>query len=354
VALIAQSLVAYALRDFILPHLLMLYGSAFSLVALFLWRLLYSTVLLQSVGREKILLVGSNATVREIVEEIESDPSSVFEIAGYLDDSPVADSGMGRVPVLGSVASLRKVVAERKPGRIVVGLIERRDAMPVQDLLEMRFAGCRIEEAGVTYEMVYKRICSRDLSPTRVVFLRELTPPVNSLWFSQSVSRVLAALLLIVLSPVLLVVALALMVRSRQSPFTRLPRLGKAGRPFQLLRFRDSQILGPLYRRLRVAALPGLFNVLKGDMVLVGPRPASMERAQRISAEMPLYDYRHNVRPGMTGWAQINSGGPKEDEHIRELEYDLYYIKHMSQALNMYILLNTFKNRVLRVESPTA
>jgi lipopolysaccharide/colanic/teichoic acid biosynthesis glycosyltransferase len=354
VALLAQSLIAYAFRDFILPHLLMLYGSVFALVGSFLWRSLYSAVLLQAVGHEKILFVGCNATVRDIAEEIASDPASGYQVVGYLDNHAAENIPDGQTPVLGPLASLRKVVAERKPGRIVVGLPERRDHMPVRDLLELRFSGCRIEEASVTYETVYKRICSRELSPARVVFLRELTPAANSLWFSQTLSRMLAALLLVLLSPLLLALAVALRIGSRSPVLARLPRLGKSDRVFQMLRFRDSRVLGSLNRRLRLAALPGLFNVLKGDMALVGPRPASLDRARRLSAELPLYEYRHNVRPGLTGWAQINSVQGNADESVRELEYDLYYIKHMSQALNAYILLNTFKNRVLRMEFPTS
>lgn len=352
VALLVQSVIAYTLRDFIVPHLLMLYGSVFTLVGVFLWRSLYSAVLLHAVSYEKILFVGCNATVRDIAQEVENDPSSGYQVLGYLDDNASGTVGDADTPVLGPLPSLRKVVADRKPDRIVVGLPERRDHMPVQDLLELRFAGCRIEEASVTYESVYKRICSRDLSPARVVFLRELTPPANSLWFSQALSRLQAALLLILLAPILLVLACALRIGSRSPVLVRLPRVGKSDRIFHLLRFRDSRFLGGLNRRLRLAALPGLFNVLKGHMALVGPRPASPERASRLAVELPLYEYRHNVRPGMTGWAQINSAPGAGDGAVRELEYDLYYIKHMSQALNLYILLNTFKNRVLRMETP--
>lgn len=353
-ALLAQSMIAYAFRDFILPHLLMLYGSVFALIGLFVWRSIYSAVLLQAVGYEKLLFVGCNATVRDIAQEIVSDPASCYQVMGYLEESTQPATGGTDTPVLGPLTALRKVVAEQKPARIVVGLSERRNFMPVQDLLELRFAGCCIEEASATYEAIYKRICSRDLSPARVVFLRELTPAANSLALSQTVSRIVASGLLVVFSPIMLAVALALRLEGKGPVLVKFPRLGKSDRVFELLRFREPEGGRSLIRRFRLASLPGLFNVLKGEMALVGPRPASPERARRLSTELPLYEYRHNVRPGMTGWAQINSSSGSVDEEVAELEYDLYYIKHMSQALNAYILLNTFKNRVLRLDQSTS
>ncbi|MCU1260889.1 MAG: sugar transferase [Bryobacterales bacterium] len=351
VAMIAQSLIAYAFRDYILPHFLMLYGSVFTLMALLLWRMLYSAVLLHAVGRERILFVGCNATVQEVTREIASDPSTGYEVAGYVADSSTMSPAMANAPVLGTLASLRKVVAENKPRRIVVGLPERREHMPVQDLLELRFGGCRIEEAGVTYETVFRRICSRDLSPARVPFLPEFAPPVNSLWLSRIVGRMLAVLLIVVLSPLLLGIYLALRIGSRSPALVTVPRLGRDARIFNMLRFRHSSALGSVYHRLGLAALPALLNVIRGEMAVVGPRPASPEDSEVLSAKLPLFDYRHNVLPGMTGWAQINSSGGRQLESVDELEYDLYYIKHMSQALDGYILLNTFKNRVLRVQS---
>ncbi len=354
VAFLVQSVIEYTFRDFILPHYMMLYGGAFTLLALFCWRMLYSAVLLQALGREKVLFVGRNSTVDEVVSEIVSDPTSGYEVLGFLEDDAPLGTAFADAPVLGSLSDLTKVAFERKPARIVVGLSERRAHMPVPELLQLRFAGSRIEEAATTYEMVYRRVCSRNLSPVTVLFRRELIPPANALRVAALLNRVLAALLLLVLLPLLLLIAGVLRLTSRNPIFLKLPRLGKDGRPFSMLRFRDAGRPNGLFKRLGLAALPELWNVVRGEMALVGPRPASEVHALQQARELPLYDYRHNVCPGMTGWAQINGSTSDAGEPLRQLEFDLYYIKHMSQALNAYILLNTFKNRVLRVQTPVA
>ncbi len=353
VTLLIQSVIAYAFRNYILPHVLMLYGSLFTLVVAFVWRTLYSSVLLQAVGRERILFLGCNETVRDITREIASDPSSGYEVIGCLSEEE-AEPAVDGAPALGGLTQLRAVVAERTPRRIVVGLPERRDHMPVRDLLDLRFAGCRIEEASITYETVYKRVCSRELSPARAVFQKEFMPPASALSRFQAFDQALAVALVVALSPVLLLTALALRARHGGSILARQTRVGKDGRLFEVFRFAENRESDSFYHRHRLAALPGLLNVLRGEMALVGPRPASPEYAQVLSDELPLYDYRHGVRPGMTGWAQINSSPVQSANSARELEYDLYYIKHMSLGLNGYILLNTLKNRVLRVESSGA
>jgi lipopolysaccharide/colanic/teichoic acid biosynthesis glycosyltransferase len=156
-------------------------------------------------------------------------------------------------------------------------------------------------------------------------------------------------LLLAILSlPLTIVVTLGLRLQSKEPVLVRLPMVGKNGKQFQLLRFRRAPGWGPVFQRLHLDAVPELWNVLRGEMSLVGPRPQAPQAVSEMVREIPLYDYRHNVQPGMTGWAQINLSGHEQDtDPVITLEYDLYYIKHMSQSLNAYILLTTFKNRLV-------
>ena len=337
VMLLAQSVVSYVQRDWIVPHWLMLYSSGYILVALYLWRLIYSAAVLRAVGKERVLFVGRSETVEEVREEMMSDPASGCEVIGVVDEGG-----------LGPLSSLKEFVARYRPHRVVVGLPERRGVMPVADLLDLRFSGCRVEEAGQAYETSYRRVCLRETKLKRVIFSRELCPPPESVMLTGLGSRLIASLLVLLLWPFILLIALALRLRARGPVLAPSECVGREGRRFRLLRFRKAPGLGPLYHRLHLDALPELLNVMRGEMAIVGPRPETVESAAERAALHPLHEFRQNVLPGMTGWAQINLVEDEPTHPMLALEYDLYYVKYMSQSLNTYILIATLKNRVLR------
>jgi lipopolysaccharide/colanic/teichoic acid biosynthesis glycosyltransferase len=333
VALVAQSLLAYLKPDWILPRWLMVYGTSFSMLSIFLWRLAYSRFFLKIVRRQRIIFLGRNRAVEEIAQEIASVPERGYQILSFADGDP---------------AELRAAVAKFRPDRVVVGMEDRRTSMPIAELLQMRYSGVRIEEASQTYESIYRRVCVRELNPLELIFSRELNPAPNRLIIQSVVVGILAFLILTISAPLMLLVAVALRIQSPENVLVARECTGLDGKPFEWLRFRQSPGLGPLYQRLHLYAMPGLLNVLRGEMALVGPRPVELETAAERAREIPLYEYRHNVRPGMTGWAPINLGpAERRRDPLLTLEYDLYYIKHMSQALNAYILMTTLKNRLL-------
>jgi lipopolysaccharide/colanic/teichoic acid biosynthesis glycosyltransferase len=333
IALVSQSLLAYLKPDWILPRWLMIYGAGLSIAVVFAWRLSYSRFVLRIVRRQRIIFVGRNLAVEEVAREIENVPERGYQILGFSD----TDS-----------ESLRAMVAKRRPDRIVVGMEDRRQAMPIADLLQLRYSGVTIDEAGSMYEGIYRRVCARELNPLQLIFSKELSPAPNSLLIQSVVDRVLAFLLLIISCPLMLAVAMGLRLQSGDQVLVRRASVGQDGKLFELLRFRQSPGLGSLYQRLHLHAMPELINVLRGEMSLVGPRPENPDTAAEHMRNIPLYDYRHNVQPGMTGWAQINlSPTDQRGEPLLSLEYDLYYIKHMSQALNAYILMTTLKNRLV-------
>jgi lipopolysaccharide/colanic/teichoic acid biosynthesis glycosyltransferase len=345
IALIAQSVLGYVNPDWILPRWLMIYGAAISMLTIFAWRLFYSRFVLNIVRRQRIMFVGNNETVRHVAGEMSRSPERGYEILGF-----VGESAAGQQPgaLLGNLDLLGNLVRKTRPDRIVVGLEDRRSNMPTATLLDLRYAGMTIEEASETYETVYRRVCARDINPAELIFSNALTPAANNLWIQRWIDRIGGLLLGILSLPVIALLAIVLRLQSSEPVLVRMPRIGKHGRHFQLLRFRKAAILGSLYQRLHLDAMPELWNVLRGEMSLVGPRPQAPDIAAEKALELPLYDYRHNVQPGMTGWAQINLSGPDQDlDPLTTLEYDLYYIKHMSQSLNAYILLTTFKNRLV-------
>jgi lipopolysaccharide/colanic/teichoic acid biosynthesis glycosyltransferase len=345
IALVAQSLVIYIMPAWILPRWLMIYGALFSLLAIFAWRVFYSQFVLNIIRRHRIVFVGQNRVVQEIAREIANSPGRGYEVLGFVEDGG-ADSEIGKW--LGPFESLAGLARKARPDRIVVGLEDRRARMPVGDLLDLHYEGLCIEEASQTYEFVNQRVCIWDLDARDLIFSRELTPASNHLSVQRWIDRVAAFLLFVASLPVIAIVAAGLRLTSRDPLLVRYRMVGYNGKPFQQLRFRRTSSPSSLYRRLHLDALPELINVMRGEMSLVGPRAESPEVRDAKARDIALYEYRHNVAPGMTGWAQVHLASPEQEQDAQmTLEYDLYYIKHMSQTLNAYILMTTLKNRLI-------
>ncbi len=348
IALIVQSLIAYVNEDFMLPKWVMLAGSALALPLVYGWRTLYGLLRQRARATQGILFIGANPVVRDIVDEVVSGSES--SVAGYLlEASARAPAG---APVLGSVRDVAAVVAAEKPSCIILGLDDRRGQMPISELLTLRFAGIPVEESGVAYERICRRICLRELQPTRLIFRGEFEGKTSG-WLAQFGGRVVGILLFVLSLPFMLLVALILRPRSPGTFLARRSSIGLEGRPFTRLRFRTGS-RGGLARfclRHHLDALPELWNVLRGEMALVGPRAESPEFAGALQVRLPAYNFRHNVRPGMTGWSQINTPLDQATDALRSLEYDLYYIKHMSASLNAYILATTLKHKLFPGET---
>jgi len=346
VAILAQTVATYIFRDWTVPQLLMLYSSVIALFGLFCWRLLFSALVKRIGPTDNLLFLGRNATSDAVAAAIERDPRAGYRVIGFLDDDTQREASGPQV--LGGFASLRQMVAEYKPSLLVVGMPERRAAIPVADLVALRFEGLQIEEASKTYESVYQRVRLEDLSEQQVMFSRTFAPRGGAVNMARFVNTIVAALSLILLLPLLLPVALWLRLRGKGPVLAKFPREGKNGRVFQMRRFRQEPSLHWLYRRIRVDVMPELLNVLRGEMSLVGPSPEEPSAAKMLTEALPFYHYRNAVPPGITGWAQVNQTAENQDDRALALEYDLYYIKNLSQALNFYILMHSLKNRVLR------
>jgi exopolysaccharide biosynthesis polyprenyl glycosylphosphotransferase len=290
-----------------------------------------------------------------------------LKIIGFLDDCGCGDNPLPELTRLGTIQDLPKVL-DPKPNRIVVGLTERRNRLPVQDLLELRFSGIRVEEATQLYEATFGRVCTREFRPSQLIFSEELGPRSNSEAFQSVYCFMFAVVLLILTSPVMLLVGMAVRLSSRGPILLRQKRVGRNEKVFTVYKFRsmnadaetqtgavwatrnDPRItpVGRIIRRLRFDELPQLFNVLKGEMAIAGPRPERPEFVKTLSETIPYYRQRHCVKPGITGWAQINyKYGDTIEDTITKLEYDLYYIKNMSASLDAYIFFHTVKTMLL-------
>jgi len=368
-AFIVEALLSWANRNWMLPPRLMIAGSALSLACVAAWRVLYANVALRMFGTQRLLFVGLSPAVAEIAAYLESRPEAGLANLGYADDDHPTGQMLHAAPVLGPLSQLRRIAAETKPDRIVVGLPERGAGWPVQDLLELKFAGIPIEEAAAASELLRGRVCSREVRPWRLVLSSALRPPRRLLMLQSVYSTGIALLAMLVTLPLMLLSALAVKLTSRGPVLHRQTRVGVNGKTFVLLKFRSVQAeaeakrgrtaavkddprltpLGRWLRAFRLDELPQLFNVLRGDMSIVGPRPERLEFAEVLAEQIPYYHQRHLVKPGVTGWAQIKCPhGETLEDSVVQLEYDLYYIKHLSLALDLYILLRTLE-KMLRL-----
>ena len=339
-------------------------GCGLSMVAIFFWRIIYTVWVLQKIGRDSVLLVGGNSVLLDIAKHIEEHPEMGLKVTGYVDDIHDAESELPGGKFLGPVASLRDIVAATRPSRIVVGMFERRNRVPVSELLEMRFSGHVIEEAATAYERVCGRVCIKELRPSQLIYTGELGPRRQTLRRQNLANMAIAVVILVPSLVLMALTALAVRLFSPGPIFYRQTRIGMDGVPFTLYKFRsmhqnaeavtgavwatrdDPRVtrVGRVLRKIRFDELPQLFNVLRGEMSIVGPRPERPEFVKALSEQIPYYRQRHCVRPGITGWAQINyKYGDTVEDTIIKLEYDLFYIKNMRLSLDTYIIFHTLK-----------
>jgi exopolysaccharide biosynthesis polyprenyl glycosylphosphotransferase len=246
---------------------------------------------------------------------------------------------------------------------------ERRNRAAVTDaLLELRYGGNIIEEAPTAFERICGRVSTRELRPSQLIYSGEFSGRRQTILYQTLSNTVIAAIAIVVASPLMLITALAVKLFSGGPVLYRQKRVGMDEIAFTLYKFRSMRVnaeegtgavwamkddprvtpVGRIIRKIRFDELPQLFNVLRGEMSIVGPRPERPEFVKTLSEKIPFYRQRHAIRPGITGWAQINyKYGDTVQDAVAKLEYDLYYIKNMSWSLDSYIIFHTVKAMLL-------
>jgi sugar transferase (PEP-CTERM system associated) len=365
---LTQALLVYLrLQELILPTWVMIVGSALTLILLPAWRIVFSTVVMKAMGSERVLFLGTSSVSQEIVQYLTEHPETGLTALGYLDN---LDTGteIASAKLLGRISDLETIVDQFRPDRIVVGMAERRERLPVNQLLELRLSGIHIEDALTTYESTFGRISTRELRPSQLIFSTELGPNPNRVMLQSIYSMTIAFVAALIALPIMLLVVIAVKLSSPGPALYRQRRMGKSDVPFMLYKFRsmytnaeaqsgavwakkdDPRItpVGRWLRKFRLDELPQLFNVLKGEMSVVGPRPERPEFVAELERRIPYYRQRHCIKPGITGWAQINHKyGDTIEDTIIKLEYDLYYIQNLAPALDAFIMFHTAKVMLL-------
>jgi sugar transferase (PEP-CTERM system associated) len=362
--------IALAIAFYVLPPLMI--GRSVSLIALPLaltlmvgWRLTIHWLLGHPQIGERILIVGSGDMAIDVARETLDRPDAGFRIVGFVDDDPaLLGKSLINPRVVGSTAELPGLVQSENIDRIVVAIGDRRGQFPTEQLLRLSLSGnVSIEECASFYERLTGRVSLDMVRPSWLIFSgRGRQAPLNLV--ARSVMHRVTALIGAILSlPVAILTALLIKLDSRGPVLYKQERVGKNGRPFTLMKFRsmrtDAEKDGPVWastsddrttrvgkiiRKIRVDEIPQFWNILRGDMNFVGPRPERPHFVAQLAQEIPFYEQRHLIAPGLTGWAQIKYPYAASIEDARQkLEYDLFYIKNQGLTLDAAILFETIK-----------
>jgi sugar transferase (PEP-CTERM system associated) len=365
----AASIILGALY-FTLPALVIGDGIFVSALLVFLvgilgWRLLFNQLTGSLKLEERILVVGTGDTARKVTRQILAQRDFAYRVVGFIDDDRRRiGERLVNPAIVGTYEDIPALVAKHQIDRIVVGLADRRGKLPIEELLKAKMTGVRVEDATTTYERVTGKILIDDLRPSWLIFSDGFRVSRSTRMVKRSFDLTLAAALAIVSFPAMLLTALAIWLEDGAPVLYCQERVGENGRPFTLCKFRsmrkdaeksgrpvwakdgDDRItrVGGFIRKTRLDELPQLWNVVRGDMSFVGPRPERPYFVEELAREIPFYQQRHAVKPGITGWAQVKYRyGSSLEDAMEKLRYDLYYIKHLSITFDLTIVFDTVK-----------
>jgi sugar transferase (PEP-CTERM system associated) len=340
------------------------------MVVLFGWRLIFEWTSRRVGPRERLLLVGTNEAAVNLARELHQRSDLGIEITGFIDPDP-ARVGMPVLNpgVIGTIEDIPAIVRARGVDRVVVSLADARGKLPMDKLLEMKLDGVSFDHLASVYEEYTGKIAVENLRPSWLIFSEGFRKSRLHMALKRATDTVGAAVGLVLAAPLMLLVALAIKLTSRGPVFYHQPRVGLRGHVFTVHKFRsmrqdaeratgavwastnDDRVtpVGRLIRKTRMDELPQLWNVLTGDMSIVGPRPERPEFVTSLTREIPFYGQRHVVRPGLTGWAQVRyTYAASVEGTMEKLQHDLFYIKNMSLSLDLFIIAKTIKTVVMR------
>jgi len=332
-----------------------------------LWRSAYYFILRNRYFVQNILVVGTGTLAVDIAQEVEGVQDSVHRICGFVGTGQPAFNPYN-APVRPLLEDYEELFLSHKLQRIIVALDDLRGETPIKTLLKCKMRGISIEQGVNFYETLTGKILVKNVPPSWIIY----SEGFRSSWWTTRLKRtidVIAAVLLFSFSlPVLLFTALLIKLESPGPIFYFQERVGEKNRPFRLIKFRsmrqdaeangavwaaenDPRVtkVGSVIRRLRIDELPQLINIFKGEMSLVGPRPERRIFIDELVKKIPFYDIRHELKPGVTGWAQVcYPYGASELDALKKLEYDLYYMKNLSIAFDFLIIFKTAKTVLAR------
>jgi len=338
------------------------YGMVAAIVLLIANRLIVGGLLGTAAFRRRVLVLGAGPRAQRL-RELGERAESGFGIVGYIgmnESHPVVEEAIART----AVHNLTRFVENLGVSEVVLALEERRNALPLKDLLRIKTAGVHVNDFSSFLERETGRVDLDTVNPSWLIFSDGFSSGRAVSSVAKRMFDVTASALLLLLTlPIIVLFAILVKIDSRGPAFFRQTRVGLYGQNFDVIKLRsmrtDAEVggaqwaskddprvtrIGRFIRKVRIDELPQTWSVLKGEMSFVGPRPERPEFVADLEEQLPYYAERHMVKPGITGWAQINYpyGASMEDSR-HKLEYDLYYAKNYTPFLDLLIILQTLR-----------
>jgi sugar transferase (PEP-CTERM system associated) len=315
---------------------------------------------------QRVAILGTGPLAFDVARELTNRADLNMKLEGFV--SPLSSMGAQTpvfgFPVLGATPDIEALADHCHLSRIIVALEDRRGALPTRELVSLRVRGLRVDDAATALSALTGRISLGAVRPSWFVFSEGFH---RSRWnevLKRTVDLACGICGLVVSLPVMILVGLLVRLDSRGPVFYRQVRVGRRNRQFDLLKFRSMKVdaekengaqwaiqndpritrIGRLLRKYRLDELPQFLNVIRGEMSFVGPRPERPCFVDQLRQQIPYYDERHSVRPGITGWAQVSyEYGSTVEDAAHKLEYDLFYLKNMSLAFDLVIIFQTIR-----------
>ena len=362
-----------ALLYFAIPTLQLgrgIFVMGFALVAflLFAWRRLFLAVNTMPQFAQRALILGDSALAKSLIGEIESRKELGIRVAAHLREMENGENPYASLSEAERFEALSKQVESYRASRIIVAMGERRGKLPVEALLQLKASGIQVQDGAEVYEAITGKVPLESLRLSWLLFSPSFYVSRPLLVYKRIFSSMISLFCLIVASPIMAIAAIAIRLDSRGPIIFKQKRVGEGGKLFTLYKFRtmvdgadqdhnfrpaektDGRFtrVGMWLRRARIDELPQLVNILRGDMYFVGPRPFVQNQEEECLAKIPYYRQRWSVKPGATGWAQVNRGYCATiEDNTEKLAYDLFYIKNISIGLDLLIMFKTLKTLLL-------
>jgi sugar transferase (PEP-CTERM system associated) len=327
-----------------------------------LWRLIYVMALKRRLFVKPIILIGTGELAEKISNEIMTHLDCGYKIAAFFGKTSQKLTEVG-APFYLDKALLHQTCRQTLTEKIIVALDDQRGKLPIKDLLTCKLQGIEIDTGINFYESLTGKILVKKVNPSWLIYSEGFNKS-RLLSFGKRVIDLTASIFgLLVASPIMLFSALFIKLESPGPVFYLQERVGEKGKIYKILKFRsmrrDAEKDGPVWakpndcritrygslmRKGRIDEIPQMWNVLKGEMSFVGPRPERPVFVAQLEQKIPYYSLRHSVKPGITGWAQVcYPYGASEEDALRKLEFDLYYIKNLALGLDLWIIFQTIK-----------
>ena len=362
-----------ALLYFAIPTLQLgrgIFVMGFVLVAflLFVWRRLFLVVNTMPQFAQRALILGDSPLANALVGEIESRKELGIRVAAHLREMENGENAYASLSEAERFEALSKQVESYRASRIIVAMSERRGKLPVEALLQLKASGVQVQDGAEVYEAITGKVPLESLRLSWLLFSPSFYVSRPLLVYKRVFSCMISLFCLIVASPIMAIAAIAIRLDSPGPIIFKQKRVGAGGKLFTLYKFRtmvdgadqdhnfrpaektDGRFtrVGMWLRRARIDELPQLANILRGDMYFVGPRPFVQNQEEECLAKIPYYRQRWSVKPGATGWAQVNRGYCATiEDNAEKLAYDLFYIKNISIGLDLLIMFKTLKTLLL-------